>query len=902
MARSTHRASTVAFAALGLLVLASPSSAHAHGLIPILNPKEYVSPSGDYRLYVDPSHRYGGGKAKYRLTKKGVEVWAGERPFTLWQAGVDDDGTVGGYAYTHGPTILRADSEFRVVLLDPKGNIRLEQTTPRAHSRFPHMPPNPVASDLIFDPPNDRMVVRVADADANRRVESWWVFRLSTAKPDGKLEPKTLMADPEPARYVIDARPVADTPLTLLHWWRYAEPRLVGARFTLIDLKGKPVWTLDLPRDYMRPGDEKAEDAIRDEISEHGAILDATQPGRFDLRFAAEGKRVTFTVRHGADGKWEVKETGRQPYVPPAKVEPKFPELPDVSLKYLGAVTLRPPRQKPAGAIRDIRELVIDGKGRLAFLRWETDAGGPSFVLVDQAGAVIREVRLGVLERKGEEIDSSNLTWVGGDRFLVTRSPSAEKAKAIAWWVDAATGKVTEVKGFDCPPINKLAGFPDGRFVALATDRSKTHRAVAHLFDAEGRRVRDLPQGFEYAPGALYSPDEVMVTSDGTLVFLETIGRDISLFTGAGKYLKTIDLAKAWKRKPNYPSHLAADVAGGIVVGDFNGPSPIVRMKADGTVRQELSAKYPDGRTSSQLQDVRVAPDGTLWATDGEAIVRLDANGVADRVLGSAPDPDQIDSAWATEIDARGRIYTAAARTGAVHVFDSTGKHLHVCRPNPTDFPKVPVSPKLSVADTGDVYVSTFDRTSEHLHFSPDGKRLGFERLQVNSELADDLSGQWLPRPGGAGRWVLGYQMIGLADAKGAVTRTIERDPGGNWLESSAGGAVGPDGSLAVLSASVFGRVVKLHLYDKSGLPVRTLPLPPSVDVYNPLAYDGERVAIWADGRLLLLSASGRPVGQFRPPQAGSEKAFWRPFLPAARSELWLHDGRLTVHRYSLPK
>jgi hypothetical protein len=298
---------------------------------------------------------------------------------------------------------------------------------------------------------------------------------------------------------------------------------------------------------------------------------------------------------------------------------------------------------------------------------------------------------------------------------------------------------------------------------------------------------------------------------------------------------------------------------------------------------------------------VRVAPDGTLWATDGEAIVRLDANGVADRVLGSPPDPDQIDSAWATGIDSRGRIYTAAARTGAVHVFDSTGKHLHVCRPNPTDFPDVPVNPKLSVADTGDIYVTT-DRTSQYLHFSPDGKRHGFERLRAVTDGDEDLAGRWLPRPGGTGRWVLGYQKIGLADGKGEVTRTIDRQPNGHWLESLAEGAVAPDGSLAVVSGSSFGRVMKLHLYDKAGEPVRTVALPPSVHVASPLAYDGERIAIWADGRLLLLAASGRPVGQFRPPQAGPEKAYWRPFLPVGRGELWLHDGRLTVHRYSLPK
>jgi sugar lactone lactonase YvrE len=902
MVRTTRLAETVAAAALVLVPLGHPSPAPASGRLPDpLNPKEYVSPSGDYRLRVDPSDRYGKGKARYRLTKKGVEVWAGERPFTLWRAGVADNGTVGGYAYSHGEHAWK-DGDFRVVLFDPKGNVRLEQATQRSPSRFLHMPANPVAAGLIFDPPNDRLVVRVADPDVNRGVEAWWVYRLSTAKADGIVEPKTWMEDPEPARYVIDARPVAATPLTLLHWWRFAGSGPVGARFTLIELTGKVVWTLDLPRDYTRPGDEKAEDALRDEISGRGAILDATQPGQFDLRFAAEARRVAFSVRRGAGEKWEVKETGRQAYVAPKPAEPKFPEAPDVSLKHLGAITLEPPRQKPPGAIRDVFELVMDGKGRLAFLRWESGAGVVTFVLVDPSGTVVREMRLEMLERKGEATDSSHLAWVGCDKFLVTRSPYGVEAKASAWWVDVATGKVTPVKGFDCPAVDKLAAFPDGRFAALATMRWKyTSSTTAYIFDAEGRRTRELPQGSERKPGVLFSPEDLAVTSDGKIVVLDQIRRSVTQVKADGTHVWTIDLEKAWRRKPNYPSHLAADVDGGFVVGDSRGEAPIVRMKSDGTVREELSAKYPDGRTSAQLQNVRVDPDGTLWASDGQAILRLDKNGVADRVLGDPPDPDQLDSAWEAAIDARGRIYTAAARTGAVHVFDSTGKHLHVCRPNPTDFPSLPVDPKLSVADTGDVYLTTFGRSREHLHFSPEGKRLGFERLRVEGEKADGLAGQWLPRPGGAGRWVLGFQKIGLANAKGEVTQTIERGADGNWLDSLTEGAVGPDGSLAVLSSPVFRRGMKLHLYDKAGEPVRPVPLPPSVDLISELAYDGERIATWAGDRVLTLAPSGRPIGQFRPPQAGSEKGSWRPFLPAGRGEFWLYDRQRTVHRYALP-
>ena len=117
-----------------------------------------------------------------------------------------------------------------------------------------------------MDVANDRMVVRVRDADVNRQAESWRVYQLSTGKALATFRPKELMADPEPVRYVMDAKPVMGTPLTLLHWWRYhwEKERKQGARFTLIGQDGKAVWSLDLPTDYEAGGDEDAEGRLMD--------------------------------------------------------------------------------------------------------------------------------------------------------------------------------------------------------------------------------------------------------------------------------------------------------------------------------------------------------------------------------------------------------------------------------------------------------------------------------------------------------------------------------------------------------------------------------------------------------------------------------------------------------------
>jgi hypothetical protein len=194
------------------------------------------------------------------------------------------------------------------------------------------MPANPVAAGLFLDPPNDRMVVRVADSDVNRDHESWWVYRLSDGKAAGKYEPRSLMPEPESAKAIyesgrevnksiLDARPVARTSYTLVHWWCFeynAHKRsyALGARFSLVDLQGKPVWKLDLPHDYEVMGDEKAEEAIRKSIRQNGAILRTDVPRRFDVQFVAAKKRVTFEVAVKENGEVNVRELERRPMAP----------------------------------------------------------------------------------------------------------------------------------------------------------------------------------------------------------------------------------------------------------------------------------------------------------------------------------------------------------------------------------------------------------------------------------------------------------------------------------------------------------------------------------------------------------------------------------------------------------
>ena len=85
----------------------------------------------------------------------------------------------------------------------------------------------------------------------------------------------------------------------------------------------------------------------------------------------------------------------------------------------------------------------------------ETDDGRAMVVEVLRnqfAGRLLSEVRL---DGSGAPEDSEwgAYAWLGGDRYVVTRSEPGIDGRAFAWWVDAAARRVEPVVGFDCPAI-----------------------------------------------------------------------------------------------------------------------------------------------------------------------------------------------------------------------------------------------------------------------------------------------------------------------------------------------------------------------------------------------------------------------------------------------------------------
>lgn len=868
----------------------------SEGPPPVLNPKTYKSPSGDYSLRVDPSDMYGRNHAGYQLTKSGREVWSAKFPFTMWDAGVTDAGVVGGYAYTHGWRGFGKDGidegmgDFHVVVIDAKGRVRLNEISKRQSSRFLHTPPNPLANGLIVDEANDRMVVRVSDADINRAVESWWVYRLSTATASDKLKPAQRMENSKNCS-VIDAQPVPGTPLTLVHWWVYDRGDL-GARFTLIDLKAKPVWSLELKKDYTIPGNDEAQSKLMRAIREQGAILRSDQDRHFDLHFVAKSQRVRFSVKTAAATSWTVSEVSRARYTIPTD-EIESPLIPERPLKSLGKLVLQTRKQAPS-PIRNVMDFVVDGSARIAFLRRD-DNGPASFVLADQNGKTLREIRLDVDDDR--ESHWTSYAWVGGNRFILTRSAFGVDGKARAWSVDVETAEIVPLPGFDCPSVDRLAGFPDGSFVALATTRSRfTQETTVFGFDARGKRTWVLKQDYGKDPGTLFSPKDVAVTSTGRVVVLDVIRHTIQVFDRAGKYLKVIDLHKAWGRKPNYPSGISADRDGGFLVEDFNGSPPFVRMKPDGSVRMGFRPKHADGR-AFVAREMRATAAGRLWTCDGHALLRLKDSGVVDRVLGPSPTSDHIGKVAAVTIDRRGQIYAVDSRTGAVHVFDSGGKFLHVCKTEPTDFSSELWDPAITATDEGHVYLSLGDvvsgRQGEYLHFSANGKRLGIERRKTD---------RWYVQPTTGNGLLLDYEQAHLVNSTGQTIRSITRRPDGNWLERPHRASVAADGSFAVVAQNSDRPGVTVNIYEPNGDPIRTVAMPTSVGPFPSIAYDRRGLVASGEGGLVVFDSAGAPIQSFSPSDRRDANADWHLFFVRGTNELLVFDGKsTTLLRYARP-
>jgi hypothetical protein len=893
-----------------LLLAASLASAPVHAEMSgqrDFQPRTYESSSGRFALHVNPTERNAAGGAEYKLTRDGAPVWAGTRPFTLFDAVVADDGAVGGYAYTNGHDSREA-GKFVVAILGPSGNTRLLDSIPRQRSHFLHTPPNPQALGLFLDSSSDRFVVRVADSDLNANVQAWWVYRMSDGRAIGKVRPRDFMADTAHL-WLQDARPIPGTPLTLIHWVRTGRDLTSsGASFTLVDAKYKPVWSLTLPADYTVKGDARAQALLIDRIRTDGAILE-TRPAQFDIHHVADGKRVRYGVDKdpGIPGTWRVREIAKTPFAKATTAQPdrgtREPGL--AFFKELAAIEIESQARKesplPSGRISDF---AIGEAGRIAVLGGcGCGKGEHGLSLVDTSGKLLREIPL------NPSNDSSHVAWVGGQRWIVTTSPFGDGAKSTAVWIDGTTGSITPVRDFSAPMIESVVGSADGGFVALVADHQPfTIRHSVVAFDRTGRTRWQIREGSR--DEQLFSPAGVAITTAGDVVVLEGITNKIKVYDRNGRYRRTRDLESAWKRKPNYLSDIQADSAGGVIVHDFHGQPPIVHMTIGGRVLGEFTPAYPDGRRFDIIKSVRSDPSGKMWMSDGRALLRLDSTGTVDLLIGESPNPAMLGDIAALSVTAKGWIYAVDRRTGAVHVFDKGTPH-HVDRPDIGDYPGELHFASLAISDSGEVLVTRRDFSggspSDFLHYDSKGTRIGVESLAL-----DQVSQTWIAQPGSSNRWVIGYTRAYLVSDRNAVLRRLDRAANGQWLDHPGPAGAAPDGSIAILSGAqripMGGEPTTplVTIYSPAGDPVASWPAPRNASTSNGgIAYDGKRLAFviraGEDEKttgILVTDTRGNALATLPLNLARYETSVF--FVESGSgTELWLFDGKATIRRFA---
>lgn len=854
-----------------------------------VQPATYASPDGRWTLAVDPKQPDGAGAARYVLKHGPVVVWDGERPLTLLDVVVDDAGHAAGYAYEGRAESW--ESTLHVLLLAPDGKVTLDDRVERRGSRHPDGPNVPFVTGLFLHAMLGRVLVRVASTDATPVGEEWWAYDLALGKGLFKKRPRASTGSEDPVGDLVKARALNGTPLALAQWMRFDRPRRqTGARFALLDAELATVWELVLPDDYAVPGDDDAESRQLHEISRSGALLPNDAPGRFDLRFVKPKQRVTFEVRPtdvGATRKWRVEEVGRVPYEPAKPAPP--PAIATLRLREIATATLAG-GPAPRGDVRDVEAFGFDAEGRLRFVRREPERAHFTLLLVTTAGATehASSVTLPLLP------DAGRVRWcpLAAGRWLAAVSGCCEGVSAQAWVVSEADGTASALEPFDFQAFVSAAALSDGGFVALAKYQYKfTSKDVLRGFDTAGKTRWTVEGGA--LDGHLFSPQSVCVSTRGEVVVLENIRGRLQVFDRDGHWLRAIELEKAWARAPVYPSEIHADVDGGVLVRDFAGHPGLVRMHVEGPVESSTWSQFEAARQDGSSVDAlarfaQVAPDGRVWTTDEQLFLRLDAQGVADSVLGQPAESDVLGEPGATEIDHQAHVLIQDARSGAVHVFDRDGKQLRVCKPDPKAVSDPSTIDRIDCAPDGSIRAPSGADGPRRLRFGPEGDWRGLE---------EEPEGDIAFVPGTDRAWTRTNTGLVLRDGQGKELARLERTPDGRFFEGVNDFRTGGDGTLFVLCGGS-----SVVLFDALGRPVKQIALAGRRDRWR-VAGSRRFIAVSGYGAELALVAI--ESGEQRAVEiggSGSDGSSWTFGFAPDGEELWgLEVDARRLHRFALP-
>jgi hypothetical protein len=290
-------------------------------------------------------------------------------------------------------------------------------------------------------------------------------------------------------------------------------------------------------------------------------------------------------------------------------------------------------------------------------------------------------------------------------------------------------------------------------------------------------------------------------------------------------------------------------------------------MNTQGKVLRSYIPRYTNGNRIENPEIV-MSPEGSVWVTDSYSILRLDMKGHAAERMGNDPNTAQLGTISELLIRPNGRILAVDERTNAVHVFDASGRWLHVCNPHKT----VQESPEMSL-----------------------GMRKSLQSGPGDSFVTDN---EWFDAAGKPRAKPQGFRTLEER------IRRISRRPDGTWLDNPSEFTASPEGALALVddrNESVGEKEYLLSLYSPTDTPEHLIRLPDSFTMYPTIAYDGKQVVFIGDHRIYAYRSDGKPLWQCPTLPGKDNDVLWHPFLTEGGRTLCLFDGQRTVYRFAIP-
>lgn len=841
-----------------------------------LNPKTYHSVSGAFSLLVDPSNPEGAGSSIAELRMNGATAWRREFEFTLWDAAVSDDGSIFGYAYRNGYSglapwgVKRQDSAVDVLLISSLGHVVTRHSHERRHEpgvfTNPPSPKIPVVSWFI-PIPDENLALLEVDTAVFDSEPTWWRYRINTGEPLNPIvlpEPKS---EHRPAQ-VVSMRLVQGTPLIATHWsvmHQDDEQTSYGSRVSLRDLKGVEIWAEDFAGDY----DELGEQAGRARWTPGAAAQLRVAKESLSFRSCAHDAVIRYSIQREGEG-WNIRETGRERtkddaayFSDPWRTPPSYEEI---KLEALARITLG--GDAPTGFGR-VHGFSMDDRQRFGFVPRELHSR--HFRMIDSDGAVLMDLALDIPK------DSSvRATWLRGDTWLIhTPRFSADGA----WLLDLTTRALTRLPAFDRTAFDHATPLEDGGFVAL---------------EANGRRIVRVDASGDVLWRRDIAAEDLCVTSAGEIVALQQFPDRLQFFDQNGEATRFIDLEDAFDRKPQYVTEIEAGSEGRVLVYDFGGGdfSKLYLLNSDGTLRTRFGPRRANGTAFEPRGDVRVAPDGSLWVTDGFAFFQLNDQGATTQVVGPSPAERPLDKIRAMTIGDDGLIYALNAANGAVHVFESDGSPVRVMHPHAIDSGTISGLPSMSVSGAGTVCYDLegmvmLGERGGMLAFSGDGETLGLQ-----PKVLDSVTETWLFQPGSERFWAIGYEHIKLVGEDKETIRSIRRRPDRTWIDRVSSGAVAEDGSLALAVGSSIGSSSggwAFCVYGADGEPRQTIETH-GIGLTSSMAFtSGQIVVVYRRGLLIFDTTGEAPIRFFKLPEQG--QSYWYVYRGPTPNEVFVRES-----------